>query len=57
MYSFMGIWAILEELLSFKVIATLHDMIKKNNDERVKQRIYDKVIYSTSDLPKDGKSK
>jgi len=26
MYSFMGIWTILEELLSFKVIATLRDM-------------------------------
>ena len=54
MYSFMGIRAILEKLLSFKVIATLRDpkQNKKhnkqtNNDERVKQRIYDKVIYST----------
>jgi len=38
MYSFMDIWTILEELLSFKVIATLRDMKTKQTrtDKSVK---------------------
>ena len=42
MYSFMGIWKILEKLLSFKVIATLRDM--KTN--KTKQNNKTKSIYS-----------
>ena len=36
MYTFMGIWAKLEKLLSFKVIATLRHM--KNNKKKKQQR-------------------
>ena len=55
----MGISTTLEELLSFKVIATLRDMrtnkTKQQNDERVKQRIYDKShIFNKR---RQGKSK
>jgi len=39
MYSFMGIWAILEELLSFEVIEVLRYM-KTNKDSRWKQTTY-----------------
>ena len=38
MYSFMGIWAIAEELLTFEVIAILREpKNKKNKDSRRKQ--------------------
>ena len=38
MYSFMGIWAIAEELLTFEVIAILRNAkTKQNKDSRWKQ--------------------
>ena len=44
MYSFMGIWAIAEELLTFEVIAILRDTKNKkqktNTDSRWKQTTY-----------------
>ena len=50
MYNFVGIWPILEELLSLEVIAILRDKMKtkkkqKTNDGRVNERIYDLKSY------------
>ena len=47
MYNFVGIWPILEELLSLEVIAILrHKMkTKQKNDGRVNERIYDLKSY------------
>jgi len=56
MYSFMGIWTILEELLSFKVIATLRDM-KTNKQNKQRRKGKSKNIWLKSYIQQEPTSR